>query len=155
MALCVISDFAVFVSAKWQPTKKFQELKKLAGNTMYYQILSQLKNATGARKEKMTMPYSKMDHAVLKSLAEGGYIKSVEKEAVGKKNILIVKLAKGTFNDFKIISKPSRHFYVDYRSLKKVLQGYGLGVLSTSKGIMTDREARKQKVGGEYLFEIW
>jgi small subunit ribosomal protein S8 len=58
-------------------------------------------------------------------------------------------------NDFKIVSKPSRHFYMDYRSLRKVKSGHGVAVLSTSKGIMTDKEARKQKVGGEYLFEIW
>jgi small subunit ribosomal protein S8 len=123
---------------------------------MYYQLLSQLKNAQAARKDKMTVPFSNMDYAVLKSLAEGGYIKSVEKETVGKKNFLVVKLAKkGTINDFKLVSKPSRHFYADYRSLRRVKQGHGLAVLTTSKGIMTDREARKQKVGGEYLFEIW
>jgi small subunit ribosomal protein S8 len=123
---------------------------------MYYQLLPQIKNATLARKDKMTVPFSKMDQAVLSSLAAAGYIKSVEKEAVGKKNFLVIRLAKsGVVNDFKLISKPSRHFYADYRSLKRVMQGHGVGVLSTSKGIMTDREARKQKLGGEYLFEIW
>ncbi len=123
---------------------------------MYYQLLPQIKNATRARKDKMTVPFSKMDQAVLVSLATAGYIKGVEKETVGKKNFLVVRLAKGgTFNDFKLISKPSRHFYADYRSLKRVMQGHGVGVLSTSKGVMTDREARKQKLGGEYLFEIW
>lgn len=123
---------------------------------MYYQLLSQIKNAVGARRDKMTVPFSKMDHAVLKSLETAGYVKSVEKEAAGKKNVLVVKLGKkGVVNDFKIVSKPSRHFYADYRSLRPVKQGHGVGVLSTSKGIMTDKEARKQKVGGEYLFEIW
>jgi small subunit ribosomal protein S8 len=123
---------------------------------MYYQLLPQIKNATRARKDKMTVPFSKMDQAVLSSLATAGYIKSVEKETVGKKNFLVVRLAKsGVVNDFKLISKPSRHFYTDYRSLKRVMQGHGVGVLSTSKGVMTDREARKQKLGGEYLFEIW
>ena len=123
---------------------------------MYYNLLSEIKNTIGARKDKMTVPFSNMDFAVLKSLVAAGYIKSVEKEAVGKKNFLTIKLAKkGTVNDFKIVSKPSRHFYMDYRSLRKVKSGYGVAVLSTSKGIMTDKEARKQKVGGEYLFEIW
>lgn len=123
---------------------------------MYYQLLPQMKNAIAARKDKMIVPFSKMDHAVLKSLTEGGYLKSVEKETVGKKNVLVVKFAKkGTMNDFKIISKPSRHFYADYRSLRAVKQGHGLAVLSTSRGVMTDRQARKQKVGGEYLFEVW
>jgi small subunit ribosomal protein S8 len=123
---------------------------------MYYNLLSEIKNTIGARKDKMTVPYSNMDFAVLKSLMAVGYIKSVEKEAVGKKNFLMIRLAKkGTMNDFKIVSKPSRHFYMDYRSLRKVKSGHGVAVLSTSKGIMTDKEARKQKVGGEYLFEIW
>jgi small subunit ribosomal protein S8 len=126
---------------------------------MYYEILSQIKNALGARKEKITLPFTKMDHAVLKALMEGGYVKSVEKETIGKKHFLSVRLAgkdkAGSMNDFKIVSKPSRHLYVDYRSLRAVKQGYGLGVLSTSKGIMTNKEARRKKVGGEYLFEIW
>jgi len=123
---------------------------------MYYRLLPEIKNAVRARKDRVTFPYSKMDHAVLTALMGAGYIKSVEKEAVGKKNMLIVKLGKKSeVTDFKLISKPSRHFYADYRSLRPVKQGYGIGVLSTSQGIMTTKEARKKKVGGEYLFEIW
>jgi small subunit ribosomal protein S8 len=123
---------------------------------MYYRLLPEIKNAVRARKDSMTVPFSKMDFAVLTSLVGAGYLKSAEKEAVGKKNFIVVKFAKkGTVNDFKLISKPSRHFYADYRSLKRVMQGHGVGVLSTSHGIMTDKEARKKKVGGEYLFEIW
>lgn len=126
---------------------------------MYYNILSELKNAVRARKEKVVFPFSKMDFAVAKKLAEHGYVKSVEKEAVGRKTGIVVHLAykgtEGTINDFKIMSKPSRHSYADYRSLQRVRQGHGLGMLSTSKGIMTDFEAKKQKLGGEYLFQIW
>jgi small subunit ribosomal protein S8 len=123
---------------------------------MYYQLLPQIKNALNARKDKITVPFSKMDAAILKSLVGVGYLKSVDKETVGRKNFLVAKLAKkGSVNDFKLMSKPSRHFYVDYRSLRPVKQGHGLGILSTSKGIMTDKEARKSKIGGEYLFEIW
>jgi len=84
-------------------------------------------------------------------------VKSAEKEALGRKQVITVRLGgkKGGDIDFKLVSKPSRHFYTDYRSLKSVRQGHGLGVLSTPKGILTDRQARKAKVGGEYLFEIW
>jgi len=148
---------------------------------MYYTLLPQIKNAIQARKDKMVVPYSSMDLAVLNLLAENGYIKSAEKEttASGKKSVIVVRLgvkakaaraaegeprpgraAEGEprawrVNDFKTISKPSRHFYVDYRSIRPVRQGHGMGVLSTSRGIMTEKEARKKKVGGEYLFEIW
>ena len=117
-----------------------------------------MKNALNARKDKVTIPFSRMDFAVAKALNETGYVKSVTTEVVAGKKCLIVKLAQGeksAMNDFKIVSKPSRHFYFDYRSLRPVRQGYGVGVLSTSKGVMTDKEARKQKVGGEYLFQIW
>ncbi len=127
---------------------------------MYYNLLSQIKNAVRARKERMTVPFSKMDMAVLKVLADAGYVKGAEKEAVGKKSVIVVTLpaaaaAKGAGIDFKLISTPSRHQYRDYRGLKRVRQGHGAGVLSTSKGIMTADQARKQKIGGEYLFEIW
>lgn len=123
---------------------------------MYYRLLPEIKNAINARKNQITVPFSKMDAAILKSLVGVGYLKSVEKETVGRKNYLVAKLAKkGTFNDFKLMSRPSRHFYLDYRTLRPVKQGHGVGVLSTSKGIMTDKEARKNKIGGEYLFEIW
>lgn len=128
---------------------------------MYYDLLPKIKNAIQARKDKMVVPFSRMDFSVLNVLAENGYIKSVEKETTttGKKSVIIVRLGAKTkaarVNDFKTISKPSRHFYKDYRSLRPVRQGHGIGVLSTSKGIMTEKEARKKKVGGEYLFEIW
>ena len=123
---------------------------------MYYRLLPEIKNAVRARKDKMTVPFSNMDQAVLKVLESAGYLKSVEKETVGKKHFLVAKLPKkDVFNDFKLISKPSRHFYMDYRSLRPVKQGHGIGVLSTSKGIMLDKQARKEKIGGEYLFEMW
>ncbi len=125
---------------------------------MHYSILSELKNAVRAKKDKIIFPYSKMDLAILKKLAEHGYVKSAEREASGRKSIIVVKLATGAvspFNDFKIMSKPSRHTYVDYRSLGSVRQGHGLAMLSTSQGIMTGKEARKGKIGGEYLFEVW
>ncbi len=126
---------------------------------MYYKILPELKNAVRARKERATFPYSNMDFAILKKLMEGGYLKSVEKEMMGRRSVISVKLAYKdkvpAMNDFKLTSKPSRHVYADYRGLNLVRQGHGLSMLSTSKGIMTGREARKNKIGGEYLFEIW
>lgn len=125
---------------------------------MHYTILPELKNAVRAKKDKVIFPYSKMDLAILKKLAEGGYVKSAEREASGRKSIIVVKLSNGSksaFNDFKLTSKPSRHSYTDYRSLTSVRQGHGLSMLSTSQGIMTGKEAKKNRIGGEYLFEIW
>ncbi len=126
---------------------------------MYYRLLAEIKNATLAHKERITVPFSTMDFAILQVLVTAGYLKSAEREAVGKKNIIVARLSYrdkiGTVTNFKLISKPSRHQYIDYRSVRPVKQGYGIGVLSTPKGIMTAKDARKNKVGGEYLFEIW
>jgi small subunit ribosomal protein S8 len=125
---------------------------------MYYDLLAQIKNALGARKDKVTIPFSRMDFSVAKVLVGAGYVKTAETEMIGGKKAIVLRLGrerKEKMNDFKIVSKPSRHFYFDYRSLRPVKQGHGIGVLSTSKGIMTNLEARKQKIGGEYLFEIW
>ena len=124
---------------------------------MYYRLLPEIKNALRAGKEKMTVPFSRMDLAVLEVLRDNGYIKSAEKEVAGKKNVIAIRLSgkKKEDIDFKLFSKPSRRFYTDYRSLHRVRQGYGLGVLSTPSGIMSAADAKKKKVGGEYLFQIW
>ena len=124
---------------------------------MYYRILPEIKNALRAGKEKMTVPFSRMDFAVLEVLRDNGYLKSVERETVGRKNMITIRLAKkkGEGIDFRVLSKPSRRFCSDYRSLHRVRQGYGLGVLSTPEGILSVADAKKKKVGGEYLFEIW
>jgi small subunit ribosomal protein S8 len=124
---------------------------------MYYRLLPEIKNALRAGKEKMTVPFSRMDLAVLEVLRDNGYVKSAEKEVAGKKNIIAIRLSgkKKEDVDFKLLSKPSRRFYTDYRSLHRVRQGYGLGVLSTPAGVMSAADAKKKKVGGEYLFQIW
>jgi len=126
---------------------------------MYYDLLVKIKNAESAQKRAFTTSFSKMDFEVAKTLVRGGYLKDVEKNSAGKKNFLEIKVLgdkkKPSVSGVKIVSRPSRHIYVDYKQLHPVRQGYGIGVISTSRGIMSDKEARKNKVGGEYLFEIW
>ena len=124
---------------------------------MYYRLLPEIKNALRAGKEKMTVPFSRMDLAVLEVLRDNDYIKSAEKEIVGKKSVIAIRLGGKNKEDidFKVLSKPSRRFYSDYRNLHRVRQGYGLGVLSTPSGIMSATDAKKKKVGGEYLIQIW
>ncbi len=105
------------------------------------------------------VPFSGFDFAVARILAEEGYVKAAEKKNAGVRGAIEIKLAgsekKPAISDFRILSKSSRRIYVDYRNLKPVKNGYGIGVLSTPKGIMSNKTARKNKVGGEYLFEIW
>lgn len=126
---------------------------------MYYDLLPRIKNAGAAQKESFTAPYSNLDLAVAQILVDAGYLKSAEKRVVGKKSFLEVVMKyykkKAAMTDFRLISKPSRHIYSSYRELRSVRQNYGFAVLSTPKGVMTNKDAKKQKVGGEYLFEIW
>ena len=107
----------------------------------------------------MLVPFSGMDLSIAKLLVEAGYLKSAEKKTIGKKHYIEISLLyegkEPAMSDFKLLSKPSRHLYTGYRDLSPVRQHYGLAVLSTPSGIMTNRQARKKKVGGEYLFEIW
>lgn len=126
---------------------------------MYYDILARIKNGQAARHESIQAPYSQFDFAVAQTLVDAGYIADAQKRTVGKKAMIDIKLkyrADGpAMSDFKIVSKPSRRTYASYGELRAVKQNHGVAVLSTSVGVMTNHSARKQKVGGEYLFEIW
>lgn len=126
---------------------------------MYHDLLSKVKNAGFARKESVLFPYSKADFAIAKILAKSGYVKEAQKKTINRKNFIEVKIGyegkEPILKKFKVMSKASRRIYAGYQELKPVKNGYGLGVLSTSKGIMTVGEAKKSKLGGEYLFEIW
>ena len=126
---------------------------------MHYDLLAKIKNAYRARKEGFQTPYSGLNYNVAKLLARYGFIKEVQKRTTDKKMYLDIKLAyQGDAPreiEFSVVSKPSRRSYAGYRDVKAVRQGYGIGVLSTPKGVMTNAEARAAKVGGEYLFQIW
>ncbi|MCS6788955.1 MAG: 30S ribosomal protein S8 [Patescibacteria group bacterium] len=126
---------------------------------MYWDILAKIKNAYLAKKEKVLTPFSKFDFEILKILTEKGYIKSVDKKTIDKKLFLEIKLLynnkKPAMSNFKLISKPSRHIFKKYTELKPVKNGFGIGLVSTSKGVMVEKDAIKKRVGGEYLFEIW
>lgn len=126
---------------------------------MHYDLLAKIKNAYRAKKEGFQTPYSTGDFAIAKILARHKFIKDAQKRVIDKKQYLDIKLLytgeAPAFEDFRIKSKPSRRLYTSYRELRPVRQNYGLGILSTPRGIMTTSEARKQKVGGEYLLEIW
>ncbi len=126
---------------------------------MYINLLTQIKNAQAVKKESIKFPYSKMDEKVLDVLKANGYVGDFEKKGKGTKRILEIYLKRKDnetgIEGIKFISKPSRRIYIGYGKIRPVKHGYGLNVFSTPKGILTGREARKNKVGGEILFEIW
>jgi len=122
-------------------------------------FLIKLKNAQKSKKEDIIFPFSKNIYHISQMLVKNNFLAEVlKKEKNGKKYLKIKLLYKDgnpLINDVKLISKPSRRIYVGYKDIKSVKQGYGIGIISTSKGILNDKEARKEKIGGEYIAEIW
>jgi len=127
-------------------------------------MLVQIKNAQAVGKEQVLIPFSKIKFEIAKILKNNGFIENVEKKKKkGNKNefeYILIYLKRGEdkllgINGFKLVSKPSRHFYIGAKDIKPVHSGYGIAVISTSKGILSSKKARKQNLGGEVLFEIW
>jgi small subunit ribosomal protein S8 len=127
---------------------------------MYIDLLIKLKNAQAVKKEIVKIPASRMDEAIVSLLVKYGYLENYEKKGRNPKKFLELKLkydkdGRGAVNGVKFLSRPSRRLYVGYKDIKPVKNGYGLLFVSTPRGIITGQEAKKLKVGGEMLFEIW
>ncbi|HPF53645.1 MAG TPA: 30S ribosomal protein S8 [Eubacteriales bacterium] len=123
-------------------------------------MLTRIRNALVAKHDSVDVPCSAIKVAIADILVEEGYIKSytVEEEGVGK--IIRIKLKYGANKQrvivgIKRISKPGLRVYARKDEIPKVLNGLGIAILSTSRGVMTDREARKIGVGGEVLAYVW
>jgi small subunit ribosomal protein S8 len=118
-----------------------------------------IKNGYMASKEDVLLKYSRVSEQILSILVENKYIQTFETiDDHNKKFFKVILQYQGlspAVNGIKIISKPGRKIYKNVKELKPVLGGLGLMILSTSGGIMTDSQARKNKCGGEALFEIW
>lgn len=123
-------------------------------------MLTRIRNANDAYHDHVDMPASKIKAAVLKILKDEGFIKNVEQiEVEGHKELRVFlkyganreKVIKG----LKRISKPGLRVYANKEELPKVLGGLGIAVISTSKGIMTDKAARREGLGGEVLAFVW
>lgn len=123
-------------------------------------MLIRIKNAQAVKKETAVFGYSKLKMEIAKLLESRGFIGGIENHGKKYKKLIEVKLiygADGTpkVSGLKRISKASKRIYRGYNEIYKVKNGLGLGVYSTTKGLISDKDARKQKVGGENLFEIW
>lgn len=122
-------------------------------------FIIRLKNAGAVGHETVSLPHSKLKEAIATKLAASGYLSGVETKGKDVKKTLEVTLkyeaGKHAINDVKRISKPGRRLYAKVEEIYPVKFGRGLLILSTPRGILTDKEAREQKVGGEQLFKIW
>lgn len=123
-------------------------------------MLTRIRNANTSKHTEVDIPASNMKRAIAQILVDEGYIKSFEEVEDGKQGILKVTLkydenGKRVISGLKRISKPGLRIYVNKEEVPQVINGLGIALISTSKGIMTDKEARKQGVGGEVLAYIW
>ena len=124
------------------------------------ELIIGIKNAGKAGKDSVKFPYSNFKMAVAEVLQKENYIKSASKIGKAPKRKLEVEVAYKGKNVPKIkdvvrVSKLSKRIYNGAKEIKSVKRGYGVAIVSTSKGIMTDKEAKKAKIGGEVLFKIW
>ena len=124
-------------------------------------MLTRIRNANKARFKSVNVYMSQMNVNIAKVLKKAGYVNSYDnvKDEKGQQMLKIVLKYPDTkhtvITDIKRISKPGRRVYVASDSIPKVLNGYGISVLSTSRGVITDEEARELNVGGEVLCKIW
>ena len=123
-------------------------------------LLTRIRNANDAKHETVDVPCSNMKKAIVDILLEEGYIKNYQIIDDNKQGIIRITLKyaankKKVISGLKRISKPGLRIYASKEDLPRVLRGLGIAIISTSKGIMTDKEARKLNVGGEVLAFVW
>lgn len=122
-------------------------------------MLTRIRNASKRRHDEVIVPFSNIKHGIAKVLKKEGYIESIELMEKDKKKDIKLKLSYNgddeKFEKIKRISKPGLRIYKGYKEIFPVVSGYGIMIISTSNGVMTDKEARKQKMGGEILCKIY
>jgi small subunit ribosomal protein S8 len=123
-------------------------------------LLTRIRNANLAQKDELVVPGSKLNEAVLAILKAEGYVADFSREGEAPREVVRVGLKYGrqrerTITGIRRISKPGRRVYAKRDRLPRVLGGLGIAILSTSQGVMTDREAAKKGIGGEVLAHVW
>lgn len=121
-------------------------------------MLTRIRNGFLAHLKTVSVPHSNMKLGIAKLLEEAGYISRVSVEGDKKKTIiltLVYKAKQPSLSSIKRISKPGRRVYVDAHNLPRTLSGYGVSIISTNKGLMFGKQARKLKVGGEIICQVW
>lgn len=122
-------------------------------------MLTRIRNANSQRHATVDVPYSKVKKAIADILLEEGFVKSVEVIEAGAQGAIRIALKYENkvrvLQGLKRISKPGLRIYAEVEELPRVLNGLGIAIISTSKGIMTDKKARKENVGGEVMAYIW
>lgn len=123
-------------------------------------MLTRIRNASSAKHDSVDVPASKVKKAIAQILLDEGYIASFTVEEDGKQGVIRIVLKYGanksqTITGIRRVSKPGLRIYTNVEDMPKVMKGLGIAILSTSKGIMTDKQARRENVGGEILAYVW
>ncbi len=123
-------------------------------------LLTRIRNAISAKHETVEVPASNMKKAIVQILFDEGYISKFDVEEDGKQGKIKITLKysegkRSAITGLKRVSKPGLRIYSNVEDMPKVIKGLGIAIISTSQGVMTDREARKKNVGGEVLAFIW
>jgi small subunit ribosomal protein S8 len=123
-------------------------------------MLSRIRNAALARHDRVEMPHSKLKEHVAAVMKSEGYLDDVRSSEGDEPKMLTLVMRYGrerqsAIDGVRRVSTPGRRVYVRHDRIDRVCSGMGISILSTSRGVMTDREARRQRVGGELLCEIW
>jgi small subunit ribosomal protein S8 len=122
-------------------------------------MLTRIRNAAMARHERTTVPASQLKKHIAEILKSEGFIADVRDSEGDPRNLTIVlkygRDRTSAIDGIKRVSRPGRRVYVRHDHIPRVLSGMGVAILSTSRGVMSDKEARRQKVGGELLCEVW
>lgn len=119
-------------------------------------MLTRIRNAQLAEHKTVDFPLSKIKVEIAKILKREKYIDDYKKTGKGNRKMLEIDIIyPAVIKEIKRVSKPGQRIYADALALKRIKSGYGISIISTSKGLMTNKEARKAHLGGEILFEIW
>ncbi len=123
-------------------------------------MLTRIRNASTAKHDSVDVPASKVKKAIAQILLDEGYISNFTVEEDGKQGVIHITLKYGankaqTITGIRRVSKPGLRIYTNVEEMPKVMKGLGIAILSTSKGIMTDKQARRENVGGEVLAFVW
>ena len=123
-------------------------------------LLTRIRNASSAKHDSVEIPASNMKKTICQILVDEGYVKNYTVTQDGKQGVIKVTLKYGegktpVIQGLRRVSKPGLRIYSSAAELPKVMKGLGVAIISTSRGVMTDREARKQNLGGEVLAFIW
>ena len=123
-------------------------------------MLTRIRNASSAKHDSVKIPASNMKKAIAQILVDEGYIKGFKVEDDGKQGMIEIALKYGqnktaAITGLRRVSKPGLRIYSGFEDMPKVMKGLGIAIISTSKGVMTDKDARKANVGGEVLACVW